>query len=81
MCQKSQKTSNKINDFVLIGIQVSIILIYILLKSFNVTSFSDRIMGGALLYGTDITQKVNTYYIILFALIFSITFINYREVC
>mgnify|MGYP004600363363 FL=1 len=69
MCQKSQKTSNKINDFVLIGIQVSIILIYILLKSFNVTSFSDRIMGGALLYGTDITQKVNTYYIILFALI------------
>lgn len=69
MCQKSQKTSNKINDFVLIGIQVSIVLIYILLKSFNVTSFSDRIMGGALLYGTDITQKVNTYYIILFALI------------
>ena len=71
MCQKTEKTSSK--NFFLIGIQFCIMLIFSLVKDYNVTSFADNIMGNALLYGVDITQKVNNYYIILFALIPVIT--------
>lgn len=67
MWQKLKKTTNK--SFILIGIQFCIMLIFSLIKDYNVTSFADHVMGNALLYNVDITQKVNNYYIILFVLI------------
>ena len=69
MCQKKKEKNNKKSSLILVGIQFSILLLFVFFNKFNVTSFADRIMGNALANGVDISQKINTYYIILFALI------------
>ena len=69
MHQKKVKESSNRSSLILIGIQISIFLIFVLLKQFNVNSFNGRIIGDALANGIDITQIINTYYIILFVLI------------
>ena len=69
MFQKINKSSSKYTNFILVGIQVSILFIFALLKEYDVTSFSDNVMGSALAYGIDITKKINTYYMMLFGLI------------
>lgn len=74
MKEKVKKISNifKNNSFALIltSIFLSLTLLIFFSNFINVfpTSFKDRVMGNALLYGIDITKRVNGFYIFLFLL-------------
>lgn len=50
-------------------------LIVSLFFNYNVTSFSDRVIGEGMLNGVDVSKRVNSFYILLFVLIPACTII------
>ena len=70
MCQKIKKLNNRNNIYIIIALQFALLfLIFNPLSNYEVTSFEDRIMGNGLMSNVDVTKRVNSFYILLFAII------------
>lgn len=68
---------NKVFDFLLPSIFFSLAILLFLSNFINLfpNSFNDRVMGNALMFGIDVTKRVNSMYLFLFFLFPLFTFI------
>lgn len=79
MWQKAGKMFVTNKKYMLIAIQIGLILLLFHPNmTYEVTSFSDRVMGNGLMQGVDITKRVNSFYIVLFVLIPIVTILVNR---
>ncbi len=79
MWQKAGKMFVTNKEYMLIAIQIGLILLLFHPNmTYEVTSFSDRVMGNGLMQGVDITKRVNSFYIVLFVLLPIVTILVNR---
>ena len=65
MCQKIKIKIDELKKYFCIALQCSILLIFQLLKEYNVTSFKGREIGIGLANNVDITSRINNFTFIL----------------